>query len=88
LWLQRWDAANIGAFLLKLKHEHQPAYQDIVNVIQLVTPFFYEFVLEPYRRGSKEVVNLSWRQKGSRTYQLLFHRRYYCRQQNRGGIDI
>jgi len=61
----RWDAANIGAFLLKLKHEYQPAYQDIVNAIQLVAPFFDEFVLEPYRRGSKEVVNLSWRQKGS-----------------------
>ncbi|QMV16754.1 AAA family ATPase [Vibrio spartinae] len=61
----RWDASNIGAFLLKLKSDYPSAYKDIVNAIKLVTPFFDEFLIEPFKRGEKEVVNLTWLQKGS-----------------------
>jgi predicted ATPase len=61
----RWDASNIGAFLLKLKNDYQSEYKDIVNAIKLVTPFFDAFLLEPFKRGEKEIVNLTWLQKGS-----------------------
>ncbi|QEZ93910.1 AAA family ATPase [Proteus sp. CD3] len=61
----RWNASNIGSFLLKLKNDYQNEYKDIVNAIKLVTPFFDEFLLEPFTRGEKEVVNLTWLQKGS-----------------------
>lgn len=61
----RRDAANIGAFLLKLCNEHKSEYKEIVNAIKLVTPFFDDFQLEPRKSGDKEEVNLSWSQKGS-----------------------
>lgn len=61
----RWDASNIGAYLLKLKNDYPSEYKDIVNAIKLVTPFFDAFLLEPFKRGEKEVVNLTWLQKGS-----------------------
>jgi len=61
----RTDAANIGAFLLKLKQEHPIEYNDILNAIRLVTPFFDDFILEPRKSGEKTEVNLSWTQKGS-----------------------
>lgn len=61
----RWDASNIGPFLLKLKDDFPNEYKDIVNAIKLVTPFFNEFLLEPFNRGEKEVVNLTWLQSGS-----------------------
>jgi len=61
----RWDASNIGAFLLKLRDDYKSEYQEIVNAIKLVTPFFDDFQLEPRKSGEKEEVNLSWTQKGS-----------------------
>lgn len=61
----RSDAANIGAFLLRLKQEYRSEYQDILNAIRLVTPFFDDFDLEPRKSGDKEEINLSWNQKGS-----------------------
>jgi len=61
----RTNASNIGAFLLKLKTDMPSAYKEIINAIKLVTPFFDDFLLEPFKRGEKEVVNLSWVQKGS-----------------------
>ena len=61
----RMDAANIGAFLLKLKKHHVDEYKAIVNAIRLVTPFFDDFILEPKDSGPKKEVNISWTQKGS-----------------------
>lgn len=61
----RADASNIGPFLLKLKREHQQTYEQIVDVIKLVAPFFADFVLEPWKSGEKEEVNISWYQQGS-----------------------
>lgn len=61
----RTDAANIGAFLLKLKQDHEHEYHGILNAVRLVTPFFDDFILEPRKRGDKEEVNISWTQKGS-----------------------
>ena len=61
----RTDAANIGPFLLKLKKEQTRAYNEILNAVRMVTPFFDDFLLEPREAGSKLEVNLSWTQKGS-----------------------
>lgn len=61
----RADAANVGAFLLRLKTEFSASYTQIVDAIKLVMPFFDDFVLEPRKSGDKEEVNLSWRQQGS-----------------------
>lgn len=61
----RTDASNIGAFLLKLKNQHNSEYKEILNAIRLVTPFFDDFILEPRQSGEKEEVNISWTQKGS-----------------------
>jgi predicted ATPase len=40
-------------------------YSKIVEAIKLVTPFFDDFILRPTKKGEKEEVNLSWKQKGS-----------------------
>jgi len=61
----RTDASNIGAFLLHLKNEHTSNYEQIVDAIRLVTPFFDDFDLTPRQSGEKQEVNLSWHQQGS-----------------------
>lgn len=62
----RSDAANIAPFLLELMNGvFKISYQEIINVIRLVTPFFDNFLLEPVQKGEKETVKLSWKQKGS-----------------------
>lgn len=58
----RFDAANIAPFLLKLLNENQVSYNQIIETIRLVTPFFDDFILKP---SNEEKVRLSWRQRGS-----------------------
>jgi len=58
----RFDAANIAPFLLDLKDNEKSAYNQIVDTIRLVTPFFNNFILKP---NKKEKVRLRWKQKGS-----------------------
>ena len=45
-WLKS-DAANIAPVLLRLKNHHFRFYQRIVAALQLLLPFFEDFVLEP-----------------------------------------
>lgn len=62
----RTDAANIAPFLLKLKKKKdRKAYDEILNAVRMVAPFFDDFLLEPRESGAKQEVNLSWTQKGS-----------------------
>ncbi|HBG27467.1 MAG: recombinase RecF [Planctomycetes bacterium GWF2_41_51] len=61
----RSDASNIAPFLLQLRKDEPKHYNAVVEAVRLVTPFFDDFILEPERKGEKEKVNLSWRQKGS-----------------------
>jgi predicted ATPase len=61
----RPDASNIAPFLLELREEEPMCYEEVVGAIRLATPFFNDFILRPKRRGEKESVNLSWKQKGS-----------------------
>lgn len=61
----RHNAANLAPFLLKLKENDSASYQDIVETVRLVMPFFDDFLLEPLKRGEKETVKLTWQQKNS-----------------------
>jgi len=61
----RPDASNIAPFLLELREDEPKRYEEVVGAIRLVTPFFNDFILRPIRKGEKESVNLSWKQKGS-----------------------
>ncbi len=59
------NADNIAPFLLELKTHHEGCYREIVNVIQLVAPFFDDFILDNVKMGEKITVKLGWKQKGS-----------------------
>jgi|WetSurMetagenome_2_1015567.scaffolds.fasta_scaffold76109_2 predicted ATPase len=63
----RRNGSNIAPFLLKLKTDFlfRSSYQDIVNAIRLVMPFFDDFRLDVLKMGEAEKVKLSWSQKGS-----------------------
>jgi predicted ATPase len=61
----RWlmpDAGNLAALLLRFREENTSAYQQIVGTIQLIAPFFEDFVLEP--DASRNVI-LNWQEKGA-----------------------
>lgn len=60
-----YDAGNIAPFLLRLKNKHPAAYNDILDSIRLVMPFFDDFILDVTDFGERKKVNLSWKQKGS-----------------------
>lgn len=61
----RFNASNIAPYLLQLRTEHRDAYQEILDAIRLVMPFFDDFLLDVTEFGEKKQVNLSWHQKGS-----------------------
>lgn len=61
----RHDAANIAPFLLHLKTVFPEIYDQIVDAVRLVIPFFDDFILGKRVDGAKEKVNLSWRQQNS-----------------------
>lgn len=56
------DAGNLAAFLLRLKNHYEKNYEEIVRTIQLIAPYFLDFVLEP-QEGNEEQIVLKWRQK-------------------------
>jgi predicted ATPase len=58
----RFDAANIAPYLLRLRESESKTYQKIVDTIQLVAPFFGDFILVPDKNDN---VRIRWRQKGS-----------------------
>jgi predicted ATPase len=58
----RFNAANIAPFLYNLKQNEKSTYDQIVETIRLVTPFFDNFRLRP---DKNEKVRLLWKQKGS-----------------------
>jgi len=58
----RFDAANIAPFLFHLQNHEKSVYNQIVETIRLVTPFFDDFILKP---NENEKVRLRWKQKGA-----------------------
>ena len=60
----RSDGANLAAFLYFLQKKHERAYDDIRNAVQLVAPFFEDFLLEP-RRLEPDSIRLLWKHRVS-----------------------
>lgn len=58
-----FDASNLAAFLYRLKKNYQKSYDEIVQTVQLIAPYFSDFVLEP-QEGNEEQIILKWNQKG------------------------
>ena len=56
------DAGNLAAFLYRLKQNYEKNYEEIVHTIQLIAPYFDDFVLEP-QEANEELIVLKWRQK-------------------------
>ncbi len=63
----RPDGSNLAAFLYLLKLKHETSYSLIRRTVQLVAPFFDDFLLEPLRLNSDKI-RLEWRHKGSDAY--------------------
>jgi len=63
-----FDAANLAAFLYRLKNERPIVYSRIVETIRLIAPFFVDFDLEPTGPNKTDIM-LNWRHVGS---DLLF----------------
>ena len=62
----RQDAANLAAFLYRLKLEYPDIYQQIRKTVSLAIPFFDDFVLKPNKLPTEEEqIRLLWRQKDS-----------------------
>lgn len=65
------NGENLAAVLRFLRDSHGAAYGRIRETIQLVAPFFGDFILEP-SPAAPELVMLNWRAKGSE-YELGPH---------------
>ena len=61
------DAGNVAAFLYRLKRTDEDRYAEIRYHVQLIAPYFDDFILEPEESGPAELIRLQWRQKGNST---------------------
>jgi predicted ATPase len=62
----RPDASNVAPYILRLREKNATVYNEIVNAVRLVTPFFDDFLLRPQEKGDGSIkVSLEWTQKGS-----------------------
>ncbi len=61
----RTDASNIAPFLHRLKIEAPNEYQEILDAVRIVLPFFDEFQFDITAFGEAQKLNLTWYQKGS-----------------------
>lgn len=57
-----YDAGNLAAFLFRLKVNYEKSYEEIVRTVQLIAPYFADFMLEP-QEGNEEQIVLRWKQK-------------------------
>jgi predicted ATPase len=63
----RPDGANLAAFLYLLKEKHSSEYDLIRATVQLVAPFFDDFLLRPDPLN-EETIRLAWKHKSSDQY--------------------
>jgi predicted ATPase len=63
----RPDASNLAAFLYLLKQQFSPHYERIVKTLQMVAPFFDDFILRPSPLN-KDKIQLEWLEKDSDAY--------------------
>lgn len=62
----RPDAANLAAYLFKLKCDNPDVYRQICKTVRLAVPFFDDFVLKPIQLSSgEEQIRLLWTQADS-----------------------
>lgn len=59
----QYDAANLAAFLFRLKNKFSDSYHEIVQTIRLIAPYFDDFDLEPLENNQEQII-LRWKQKG------------------------
>ena len=59
----QFDASNLAAFLYRLKGNFKKSYDEIVQTVQLIAPYFSDFVLEPQESNDEQII-LKWQQKG------------------------
>ena len=57
------DARNLAAYLYRLKQSFPKEYSNILCAIQMVAPFFDDFVLEPKELNEEQII-LKWKKKG------------------------
>ena len=55
-----YDAANLAAFLYRLKNFFKQNYAEIVETIRLVAPYFDDFVLEHKEGNEAQIVPVSY----------------------------
>ena len=58
------DARNLAAFLYRLKTAEENSYNQIVRTIQLVAPYFEDFILRP-NPLKPDSIRLEWKDKNS-----------------------
>lgn len=63
----RFDASNLAAFLYLLQENYEENYKNIIKTIQMVAPYFENFILRP-NPLNKETIRLQWKEKGSDEY--------------------
>lgn len=63
----RPDASNLAAFLYRLQETHAEVFQNIVDTIRLVAPFFGKFNLRPDPLNPRKI-RLEWQENGSDAY--------------------
>ena len=63
----RTDASNLAAFLYFLRAKHESEYNLVRRTIQLVAPFFDDFLLQPLALNENKI-RLEWRHKGTDAY--------------------
>lgn len=63
----RPDGANLAPFLFLLKEKHPNEYYSIKRNIQLIAPFFEDFVLEPILLNP-EKIRLEWKHVGTEKF--------------------
>lgn len=60
----RPDGSNLAAYLYLLQETEPAYYQNIVDAIQLIAPFFHDFALRP-SPFNPEKIRLEWQERGS-----------------------
>jgi len=60
----RQDASNLAAYLYLLQETEQGHYQNIVDAVRMIAPFFDNFALRP-SPFNQEKIRLEWHEKGT-----------------------
>lgn len=65
------DGGNLASILYLLRERQRPFYDRIIETIQLVAPFFDDFILQPTQHNP-DTIQLDWREVGADTTSKAF----------------